>query len=74
MPSAVVAAEGIRWDHPQRQVRSIPVTESTEVPAHRPKTTPEPWQSWGTTVRYLVIRLGLALPGVLLVWLASGCH
>lgn len=46
----------------------------TEVPAHPPRTTPEPWQSWGTTVRYVVIRLSVAVPGVLLVCLASGCH
>jgi hypothetical protein len=39
-----------------------------------PKTTPEPWQSWDTTARYLIIRLGLAIPGIVLVWLAVACH
>ena len=46
----------------------------TQVPAEQAKTTPEPWQSWSTTVRYLVIRLGVAIPGVVLVWLAVAGH
>jgi len=41
----------------------------------RTKGTPEPWQAWGTTARYLIIRLGSALPGiVVLVWLAAFCR
>ncbi len=43
-------------------------------PVHRPRVTLEAWQSWGTTVRYLVIGLGTALPAVLIVWLVSGRH
>ncbi len=46
----------------------------TKMPVKRPRTTLEPWQSWGMTVRYLVIRLGLAVPCIVLTLLAIGCH
>ena len=50
------------------------MTHPSKRPVHRPRLPLEPWQSWGTTVRYLVICLGMALPGVLIVWLVSGRH
>jgi hypothetical protein len=50
------------------------VKDSREEPAYRGEAAREPWQSWGTTVRYLVICLGLAVLAVLLVWAASGFH
>lgn len=50
------------------------MVKSTKLQARQAETTPEPWQSWGMTVRYLVIRLGVAVPSVVLVWLAAACH
>jgi hypothetical protein len=34
----------------------------------------EPWRSWPTTVRYLVVRLAQATPSGVLVWLAYLHH
>jgi len=48
------------------------VKDSKEELARRSEATQEPWQSWGTTVRYLVICLGLAVLAALLIWVASG--
>jgi hypothetical protein len=68
-PSAVSAAEGICWVNPERRVRSIPVeTESTDMQAGRPSTTPQPWQTWGSVARYAICRLAQATPTVLLLW------
>jgi hypothetical protein len=50
------------------------MAKSTNMPAQQGKNSPEPWQSWGTTVRYVVIRLALAVPAIVLVWLAVACH
>ncbi len=30
--------------------------------------TPEPWQSWGSTLRYMIVRLAQAISGALLLW------
>lgn len=50
------------------------MAKSTKLRAEQGKTAAEPWQAWGTTMRYLVIRLGMAVPGIVLVWLAVACH
>jgi hypothetical protein len=50
------------------------VSESIDVQAGRRSTTPEPWQSWGSTVRYLIIRLGQAIPSAVLLWEAYIRH
>lgn len=50
------------------------MTRTTKAPVQQVITKPEPWHSWGTTVRYLVIRLGLAVPGIALVWLLATLH
>ena len=46
--------------------------KSGKSPAHRTESALAPWQTWGTTLRYLVICLVLAVLAVLLTWLASG--
>jgi hypothetical protein len=42
--------------------------QSTDVQAGRHSTTPEPWQAWGSTMRYLIYRLAQATPTALLLW------
>jgi hypothetical protein len=37
-----------------------------QAPPHCP--TPEPWQTWGSTLRYLIYRLAQATPTALLLW------
>ena len=75
MPPAVSAAEGIRRVNPPRPVRSITLsTECTDVQAYAHRSTPEPWQSWGSTARYLIVRISQAVPSGLLVWLAYVRH
>jgi hypothetical protein len=34
----------------------------------------QPWQSWGSTARYLIVRLAQAVPTGLCVWLAYLRH
>jgi hypothetical protein len=34
----------------------------------------EPWQSWGDTLRYVVVRLSQAIPTAVLVWQACIHH
>jgi hypothetical protein len=36
--------------------------------------SPLPWQSWGSTVRYLIVRIAQGLPSAVLVWLAYVRH
>lgn len=43
-------------------------TESTDLQAGRHGTTPEPWQAWGSTLRYAIYRLAQATPTALLLW------
>ena len=63
-------AEGTRWINPEPQVRSITLsTESTAVQVHEHKATSTPWQSWGSTTRYLIVQLAHAIPTGLLIWL-----
>jgi hypothetical protein len=50
------------------------MAKRTKMPAQRPNSVPQPWQSWDTTVRYLIIVLGLVLAIALLVWLTGGLH
>jgi len=49
-------------------------TESTEVVPRVGASTPEPWQSWAMTVRYVIVQLAQAIPPVLLLWLAYILH
>ncbi len=38
---------------------------------HRPhKPVLEPWQSWESTARYLIVRLSQVVPNAVLVWQA----
>jgi hypothetical protein len=51
------------------------MTNSTRVPAQQGRTTPQPWQGpWNDVAKFLVIRLGAAIPSVALVWLVVACH
>jgi hypothetical protein len=50
------------------------MSESTGLQADEHRTTPEPWQSWGATVRYLIVRIAQAAPSALLVWQAYVRH
>ena len=69
VPSAAVTAEGFTRVNPEQRVRSLPVpTESTDLQAGRHGTTPEPWQAWGSTLRYVVCRFAQAAPTALLLW------
>ena len=34
----------------------------------------EPWQAWGTTIRYTVIRIAIVLPAVAVAWWVVGHH
>lgn len=33
-----------------------------------------PWQSWGTAMRYLIVRTAQSFPAAVLVWLAYARH
>lgn len=44
----------------------------TKLPGHRPDTTPQPWQSWGDTARYITIVVFLVVLCIVLVWLTRG--
>jgi len=48
------------------------MTESTDEQADQSETTPEPhwWQSWGTTLRYVIGSLAQAVPSALILWQA----
>lgn len=49
--------------------------QSTKIPAQRGETTPQPWQgSWAEVAKFLVIRLAVAIPTVVLVSLIVACH
>jgi len=37
---------------------------------NRHGSAPKPEQSWGSTVRYVIVRLAQAVPNAVLVWLA----
>jgi hypothetical protein len=50
------------------------MSKSSKVPARRPATVPEPWQAWGTTARYVIIRLALIVPSIVFAWLVFGFH
>jgi hypothetical protein len=51
------------------------VTKSTRMPAQQSKTTPAPWQGpWDEVAKFLIVRLGVAVPSVVLVWLVVACH
>ena len=50
------------------------MAKSTEVQPHEYRTTSEPWQSWGSAARYLVVRFAEAVPSGVLVWLAYVHH
>ena len=68
-PSAADTAEGICWANPEPRVRSLPVPpESTDPQAGRHDTTPEPWQTWGSTLRYAIYCLAQATPTALVLW------
>jgi hypothetical protein len=34
----------------------------------------EQWQSWASTVRYLVVQVAQAVPNLVLIWLALAHH
>jgi len=44
--------------------------KSTRVQRRDIKEEPEPWQSWASTVRYLLVQLAQAAPSLALVLLA----
>jgi len=46
------------------------MSKSNEIQSGEHGSTPEPWQSWGLTTRYLVVRFGQVVLNALLVWLA----
>lgn len=50
------------------------MSKVTKVPGEQTKTTRQPWESWGTTVRYLVICLGLAVLCAVLASLTEAWH
>ena len=65
-----MTAKGTRGINPEPQVRSITLsTESTAVQVDEHKSTSKPWQSWGSTTRYLIVQLANAIPSGLLIWL-----
>lgn len=43
-------------------------TRIIDAQARRHSPTSEPWQTWGSTLRYLIYRLAQATPTVLLLW------
>jgi hypothetical protein len=49
-------------------------TNCTSTQADATSTDRPPWQSWGTTVRYMMIRLSHALPTVALAYLEYAHH
>jgi len=49
-------------------------TESTDAQANGHGSAPKPWQSWGSTIRYLIVRMAQASPNAVLVWLAYARH
>ena len=48
--------------------------QSTQTQVNGHESAPKPWQSWGLTIRYLVVRLAQATPNAMLVWLAYVRH
>jgi hypothetical protein len=49
-------------------------TDPTAMQAGRRRVPHEPWQTWPTTVRYVLTRLVEILPTVMLVWQAHFHH
>jgi len=43
-------------------------TDITRVQQDPPGTSSEPWESWGSTARYLIVRLVPVIPNAVLVW------
>lgn len=41
----------------------------TRLPAERAETTPQPWQSWGDTVRWMLIATVPYVLCIVLMWL-----
>jgi hypothetical protein len=73
MPPRWSERRGIRWINPEPWVRVRSMTlsdESSVVERHHHEITLEAMQSWGSAVRYLIVRLADAAPCALLVWLA----
>ena len=48
--------------------------ESTGMQCKEYRCKPEPWQSWSSTARYLLVRLAQAVSNAVLVWLAYARH
>jgi hypothetical protein len=70
-PAGQSGGHQMSHSHPVARVRRITLSEeSSAVERHRYGITPEAWRSWGSAVRYLIVRLADAAPCALLVWLA----
>ena len=50
------------------------MSKSTGVQRKERKGKSEPWQSWPSTVRYLLVQVAQAVPNLILVWLAFAHH
>ena len=65
-PCTVEGTRRAIQEHSQEpSLTTKPTARQTAVPS----INQEPWQSWGVTIRYLVIRLAQAAPTVALAWL-----
>jgi hypothetical protein len=60
---------------PRTVSKELPLpTESTDVQADAPSIAQEPWRSWGTTVRYSIIRLTQTAPLAALAYFGRAHH
>jgi hypothetical protein len=76
-PPAASTAEGVEVDRPHKplsQSGASPMAKSTGVQRKETRDGSDPWQSWPSTVRYLLVQVAHAVPNLVLVWLAFVHH